>query len=111
MKKRDSDRRTESLPIANVDRVVHEPARLLIIGVLSLVESADFLFLMRQTNLTKGNLSSHLARLESAGYVTIQKEFVDKIPRTLIRLTETGRKAFQNYRETLNQFLDSFSEG
>ena len=96
--------------IAEIDRVVHSPARLMILAYLAAVDSADFIFLMNQVNLTRGNLSSHLKALEEAGYVGIQKEFVDKIPRTLIRLTETGRKAFQNYRETLNQFLDSFSE-
>ena len=56
-------------PLADIDRLVHEPARLLIMAYLFVVESADFLFLMRQTKLTKGNLSSHLNKLEVAGYV------------------------------------------
>ncbi|MFC1634128.1 winged helix-turn-helix domain-containing protein [Planctomycetota bacterium] len=97
-------------PLTEIDRVIHEPARLLILAYLSVVESADFLFLMNQTGLTRGNLSSHLSKLEAAGYVEIKKEFVDKIPRTLLRLTEDGRKAFQEYRHNMKQVLDSFSE-
>lgn len=97
-------------PLAQIDRVIHEPARLLILAYLSVVESADFLFLMNQTNLTRGNLSSHLSKLESAGYVEIKKEFVDKIPRTLLRLTEQGRVAFHEYRRNMKQVLDSLSE-
>jgi DNA-binding MarR family transcriptional regulator len=95
-------------PLAEIDRVIHEPARLLIMAVLSVVESADFLFLMNQTKLTRGNLSSHLSKLEAAGYVEIKKEFVEKIPRTLLSLTEEGRKAFVEYRQKMQQVLDSF---
>ena len=83
--------------IVDIDRVVHEPARLLILSYLYVVENADFLFLLRQTNLTKGNLSSHLIKLEKAGYVNIEKKFVEKIPRTLLSLTKNGRKAFHEY--------------
>ena len=97
-------------PLAEIDRVIHEPARLLILAYLSVVDSADFLFLMNQTHLTRGNLSSHLTKLEAAGYVEIKKEFVEKIPRTLLRLTEKGRKAFQEYRRNMKQVLDSLSE-
>lgn len=97
-------------PLAQIDRVIHEPARLLILAYLSVVESADFLFLMNQTNLTRGNLSSHLSKLETAGYVEIKKEFVDKIPRTLLALTEKGRDAFHEYRRNMKQVLESLSE-
>jgi len=101
----------ESLqPLAEIDRVIHEPARLLILAYLSVVESADFLFLMNQTALTRGNLSSHLSKLEAAGYVEIKKEFVEKIPRTLLHLTEGGRKAFQKYQSNMKQVLDSLSQ-
>jgi DNA-binding MarR family transcriptional regulator len=75
--------------------------------VLSVVESADFIFLLRQTRLTRGNLSSHLSKLEKAEYITIQKEFVDKIPRTLLSLTEAGRQAFQHYQQDMRQVLQS----
>ncbi len=74
-------------PIADIDRTIHEPARLMIVAMLYVVQSADFLFLLRQTGLTKGNLSSHLGKLEVAGYVDVTKEFVGKIPRSLLRLT------------------------
>ena len=94
--------------LAEIDRVIHEPARLLLVATLSVVESADFLFLMNQTKLTRGNLSSHLSKLEAAGYVEIKKEFVEKIPRTLLCLTEEGRNAFVEYRQKMQQVLDSF---
>ena len=97
-------------PLAEINRVIHEPARLLILAYLSVVESADFLFLMNQTALTRGNLSSHLSKLEAAGYIEIKKEFVEKIPRTLLRLTEEGRKAFQEYQSNMKQVLDSLSQ-
>jgi len=95
-------------PLAEIDRVIHEPARLLLVAILSVVESADFLFLMNQSQLTRGNLSSHLSKLEAAGYVEIKKEFVEKIPRTLLSLTEDGRKAFVEYRQKMQQVLNSF---
>lgn len=97
-------------PLAEIDRVIHEPARLLILAYLSVVESADFLFLMNQTHLTRGNLSAHLSKLETTGYIEIKKEFVEKIPRTLLSLTEEGRTAFQQYRRNMRQVLDSLAE-
>ena len=92
--------------IADLDRVVHSPARLMILAYLGAVDSADFIFLMNQVGLTRGNLSSHLNTLEEAGYVDIQKEFVDKVPRTLIRLTDTGRSAIQAYRSQMRTVID-----
>jgi DNA-binding MarR family transcriptional regulator len=92
--------------IADLDRVVHSPARLMILAYLAAVDSADFIFLMNQVELTRGNLSSHLNTLEEAGYVDIQKEFVDKVPRTLIRLTDAGREAIQTYREQMRTVID-----
>lgn len=92
--------------LSEIDRVIHEPARLLIMAYLFVVESADFLFLERQTGLTRGNLSSHLTKLDDAGYVEIIKEFVDKIPRTLLSLTPAGREAFEAYRDNMKQVLD-----
>ena len=91
--------------IVDIDRVVHEPARLLILSYLYVVESADFLFLLRQTNLTKGNLSSHLIKLEKAGYVNIDKKFMGKIPRTLLSLTKEGRKAFHEYSQRMKRII------
>lgn len=97
-------------PINSLDRIIHEPARLIILAYLYVVESADFLFLMRQTKLTRGNLSSHLSKLESAGYIGIEKEFIDKIPRTLLKLTPSGREAFQVYKESMKQVLDDLPD-
>ena len=73
---------------------------------LSVVESADFTFLMQQTGLTRGNLSSHMSKLEEAGYIAVTKEFVEKIPRTLIRLTGNGKEAIQSYRQNMKHVLD-----
>lgn len=94
-------------PLAEIDKLIHEPARLMILATLHAVESADFLFVKRQTGLTRGNLSSHLSKLETAGYVEIHKEFVDKIPRTLLRITDDGRTGLLAYTDKLRQVLDS----
>lgn len=96
--------------IAEINALVHEPARLLILAHLYVVRRADFIFLMRQTGLTRGNLSSHISRLEAAGYVEVKKEFVDKIPRTLLSLTPQGHEAFQSYRQTMIQALESLPD-
>ena len=93
--------------LVNIDKLVHEPARLLILAHLYVVEGADFLFLTRQTGLTPGNLSSHLSKLEEAGYLTIRKEFVGKRPHTTLELTERGRAAFSRYRQGLEEILNS----
>ncbi len=90
------------------DRLIHEPNRLALLVVLNAVEEADFLFLMEQTGLTKGNLSSHTAKLEAAGYVEVEKTFVGKIPRTVYRLTAAGTEALQRYREHMAGVLGSF---
>jgi DNA-binding MarR family transcriptional regulator len=89
-----------------LDRLVHEPARLAILVQLSFVGEADFLYLLRRTGLTKGNLSSHLSKLEDAGYVAIDKAFVGKTPRTRLALTERGRAAFARYRAQLGALLE-----
>ena len=93
-------------PISDIDPLVHAPTRLKILAYLSIVESADFTFLMRQTGLTRGNLSVNLRKLEEAGYSSITKEFVDRIPRTLVRLTGDGHQAIQTYRENMQTVLN-----
>ncbi len=85
--------------ISNFDRLVHEPARLAILAVLSACESADFAYLLTATDLSKGNLSSHLSKLEKGGYVAIIKSFKGKYPNTSCALTNEGRKAFNAYRK------------
>lgn len=91
--------------MTDLDRVIHEPARLMLVALLSGVREADFLWLLRESSLTKGNLSSHLARLEAAGYVEVQKTFKGKIPLTVIRLTRAGKAAFDGYKKTMNGLL------
>jgi DNA-binding MarR family transcriptional regulator len=93
-------------PIADIDPIIHSPTRLRILAYLSIVDSADFTYLLRQTELTRGNLSANLSKLEAVGYVGIQKEFVNKVPRTLIHLTDEGRAAIQTYRENMRRVLD-----
>ncbi|MGW8251001.1 MAG: winged helix-turn-helix domain-containing protein [Anaerolineales bacterium] len=91
--------------IVDIDRLVHEPARLAILAILWAAESADFLYLMNTINLTQGNLSSHLNRLEAAGYIEIEKTFVGKMPRTICRLTNVGKAAFEGYRQKMHALL------
>jgi DNA-binding PadR family transcriptional regulator len=74
---------------------------------LYVIESADFLFLKNQTGFTFGNLSSHLSKLESAGYIRINKEFVGKKPHTMLELTKKGRRSFEKYRESMKQVLEN----
>ena len=91
--------------ILEVDRIIHEPARLLIVTILSTAEKADFLFLLKETGLTRGNLSTHLSKLEAAGYVEIEKTYRGKVPLTLCSLTVAGQMAFEKYRKQIKQFL------
>ena len=95
--------------LTELDRLIHEPARLLIVTILSTVASADFLFLQRETDLTKGNLSAHLSKLEEAGYVRIEKTFKGKLPLTVCKLTSGGQKAFKAYRQQLQSIIDKTS--
>jgi DNA-binding MarR family transcriptional regulator len=99
-------RRQEEAAGFEIDRVIHEPARLLITAHLYVVESADYVFLMRNTGLTWGNLSSHLSRLETAGYVEITKEFVERKPHTMVKLTDEGRTAFDAYRRQMKALFE-----
>ena len=95
--------------VPEIDRLVHEPARLSIMANLYVVESADFMYLMRRTGLTFGNLSSHLAKLEGADYIRIEKTFRGKRPHTVLRLTDAGRAAFAEYRARMEQVLGDLS--
>ena len=90
----------------SVDKLIHEPARLNIMAHLYVIESADFLFMMRQTGLTFGNLSAHMSKLETAGYIEIIKEFIGKKPHTMLKLTEKGKHAFEEYRKQMKQFFN-----
>ena len=93
-------------PISNIDRLIHEPSRLTVMAHLYVVENADFLFLVRQTGMTWGNLSVHISKLEAAGYLEVKKEFLGKKPHTVVSLTKKGRKAFEAYRQGMKEVLD-----
>jgi DNA-binding MarR family transcriptional regulator len=87
----------------DLDRVIHEPARLRVLMILSGVDTADFNFLLSTLGLSKGNLSSHMDRLEKASYVEVTKSFHGKIPHTDYRLTRQGKAALAKYWRALDQ--------
>jgi DNA-binding MarR family transcriptional regulator len=95
--------------IPKIDKIIHEPSRLVIVAHLYVVESADFLFLKRQTGMTWGNLSSHISKLEDAGFVEVEKGFVGKKPNSSVRLTDKGRVTFEEYRRNMTQVFDEGS--
>jgi len=97
-------------PLANIDRVIHSPARLMMMAYLYMVESVDFIFLMRLTGLTWGNLSSHLSTLEETEYVNIEKKFIQKKSHTIVSLTKKGRQAFREYKQSLLQVLNDLPD-
>lgn len=97
-------------PLAEIDRVIHAPARLMVLTYLYVVESADYIFLMQLTGLTWGNISTHLRKLEEAGYVEIEKKFVDKKSHSMVHLTQEGRKAFLEYKKRMQQVLDDLPD-
>lgn len=94
----------------DVNRLIHEPARLMLMALLYVLESADFTFLMTQTGLSWGNLSSHMSKLEKAGYIEVEKDFVERRPRTMLCLNESGRAAFRQYRQTMKGILDDLPD-
>ena len=92
--------------LAELDKLIHEPARLSILTALSSCGQADFTFLRRLTGLTKGNLSSHLSRLEEAGLVDVEKRFEDKTPVTTAALSEEGRQTIARYWDELQDLRE-----
>ena len=97
-------------PLADIDQIIHAPARLMVLTYLYVVESADYVFLMRLTGLTWGNLATHLNKLEDAGYVEIQKTFDGKKPKSILRMTEQGRDAFRAYKKSMQKVLDDLPD-
>ncbi len=93
-------------PLADIDQVLHAPARLMIATHLYVVDAADAVFLRNMTDLTWGNLSSHLRKLEEAGYVVIEKSFKGRKPWTTIALTDKGRAALHGYRAAMLRSLE-----
>jgi DNA-binding transcriptional ArsR family regulator len=94
-------------PADSIDRLVHEPARLAIMTQLLVLERADFIFVMNETGLTRGNLSSHMSKLEQAGYLKVEKKFEGKTPRTMLALTKKGRQALVEYRRQMQAVVAS----
>jgi DNA-binding MarR family transcriptional regulator len=95
--------------LTEVDKLVHEPSRLMILTILNVVEKADFVYLQHETGLTRGNLSAHLTKLNDAGYIAIQKTFNGKVPQTICQITATGKTAFQNYTEYLKNVMNKIT--
>ena len=95
----------DELIIPEINRLIHEPSRLLILSYLYVVKNADLIFFKRKTNLSWGNLSTHASKLEEAGYIQIDKQFRDKKPVTILEITSLGRKAFDEYKTTMKQVL------
>ena len=96
--------------LAELNRLVHEPARLAILTALAACRSADFLYLQRLTGLSKGNLSSHLSKLEDGELVLIEKEFVGKLPNTRIGITKAGRTAVERHWKRLEKLRQASLE-
>jgi len=93
--------------ISELDRVVHSPTRLKILLVLMSVEEADFTFISNAAELTRGNLSANLSKLEEAGYVKIEKKFIERLPKTIVSITQTGEEALNRYSNLLGPVLDA----
>jgi DNA-binding transcriptional ArsR family regulator len=91
--------------LAEIDRTIHEPSRLMVIALLAAVAKADFQYLHQATGLTKGNLSVHLSKLEEAGVIEVEKTFRGKYPLTICCLTDKGRQMFDEYRKVIKAAL------
>jgi DNA-binding transcriptional ArsR family regulator len=96
--------------ISQLDRLVHEPARLEILMLLQEVEEADFLYLQREGGFTHGNLSGHLSKLEDAGLIRIRKTFKGKMPLTVCQLSPAGDKALRTYWEQMRSIMQAHPE-
>ncbi len=101
---------TQLLLLADIDPIIHASARLMIMTYLYVVESVDYVFLMRLTGLSWGNLSTHITKLEDAGYIEIEKEFRGKKPHSTIKLTDLGRTAFKDYKKSMQQVLNDLPD-
>ena len=88
-----------------LDPLLHSELRLAVMSILVGVEEADFVYIRTETGATAGNLSVQIDKLQKAGYIDVEKGFKGKMPRTLCRITETGREAFANYVESLREYL------
>lgn len=98
------------LTVPEIDAFLHEPARLRLLVFLSVLKQADFMFLLRQSGLSKGNLSVQMGKLEEADLISVDKSFVDNRPRTTFALTEHGRDALRNYKRTMSEVLTALPD-
>lgn len=110
MEKRQTTDGLEVEKLVDIDPLVHAPARLMVMTYLYVVDSLDFVYLRRITGLSWGNLSTHLTKLEEAGYVKLEKSFVDKKPHTMISVTDEGRKAFRDYKDSIQEVLGNLPD-
>ena len=94
-------------PASELDKLLHEPARLLTLVQLAAVKKADFTWLLGQTGLTRGNLSVQMTRLADAGIVEVEKRFLNNRPQTLFTLTSKGKKALAQYKSQMQKILDN----
>lgn len=107
MVKNDIDQNEHVDKIDEIDPIIHSPTRLKILVVLAEVVKADFTFLALTTGLTRGNLSANLRKLEEVGYVMIEKCFVDRVPQTMIQLTDLGKKSIKSYQADMQTIMDA----
>jgi DNA-binding MarR family transcriptional regulator len=97
-------------PLADIDQVIHNPTRLMLLSYLYVVERADYVFLKNMSELSWGNLATHLNKLEESGYVEIEKSFRGKKPHSSVHLTPQGRQAFRAYKKQMQQVLDDLPD-
>jgi DNA-binding transcriptional ArsR family regulator len=86
-----------------IDRIIHEPVRLRVLILLSGVKEAEFSFILKALQLTNGNLSVHIRKLEDAGYVSMIKTFVGRVPKTMFSITSEGKRALSQYWQAMDQ--------
>lgn len=104
------EKKEELHPLADIDKIIHAPARLMVLTYLYVVDRADYVFLTNLTGLTWGNLSTHVGKLEEAGYIEIEKKFVGKKPHSMVKLTKEGRAAFKDYKNQMQQVLNDLPD-
>lgn len=103
-------RRKNHEAVIEIDKLLHEPARLKIMSKIYNMDSADYLVLKKQTGLSSGNLSAHLTKLEKAGYLNIEKKFRGRRPHTTLKITKKGRDAFSSYKKKIISVFEDNSE-
>ena len=91
---------------SEVNKLIHAPIRLGIMTILNSASKVNFIYLREKLNVTDGNLSSHMEKLEKAGYVKVKKSFIDKKPNTIYSITEKGKKAFRGYLQHLEKIIE-----